>query len=409
MIMINKTFRLFISSTFSDFIIERNILNDDIFPEIDKFCQAQGYNFQLIDLRWGVNNEAALSQSTLDICLDEVKRCRTLSPKPNFLLMVGERYGWIPLPAKISRTELERLLMFATDEDKNLITTWYVLDENEIGGEYYLKTRINQFIDDAVWVKEEAAIHQALLKCAKACDDIQTSTMTALTCSATEQEILEGLLSEDNFCDNSIALFRTGYPERDPDQSKIIALKKRIAQKMSKEESTINCIELAFDEKYVEHFKAEIINSLKTNISKEIKRLNEERNKELPLKAKINEIIPKDIMIRREDELSLIKDYISGNDTTPLFIVGDSGSGKTTLLADYIIHSTENIIATFYGLDETSYLLKDCLNAIVRKIKSEYELSSGIDINETNITEGVYKLIHSMLYNYCYRWARYVS
>ena len=49
--MINKTFRLFISSTFSDFVTERDILNDEIFPVVDDFCQQRGYNFQLVDLR----------------------------------------------------------------------------------------------------------------------------------------------------------------------------------------------------------------------------------------------------------------------------------------------------------------------------------------------------------------------
>ena len=122
--MINKTFRLFISSTFNDFISERNVLNDEIFPVIDDFCQQHGYNFQLIDLRWGVNSESSLNQNTLAICLDEVKRCRTLSPKPNFLLMVGERYGWIPLPSKISKDIFLKIIKAATPTESKLISEW---------------------------------------------------------------------------------------------------------------------------------------------------------------------------------------------------------------------------------------------------------------------------------------------
>lgn len=100
--MNNKTFSLFISSTFSDFIEERVALKK-IFYEIDDYCQSRGYDFQIIDLRWGVNTEAALNQKTIEICLEEVKRYCTLSPRPNFLLMVGERYGWVPLPSKIEK------------------------------------------------------------------------------------------------------------------------------------------------------------------------------------------------------------------------------------------------------------------------------------------------------------------
>ena len=143
--MENKTFRLFVSSTFNDFLLEREILNNDIFPEIDAFCKQYGFSFQLVDLRWGVNTESSLHHNTLSICLNEVRRCRQLSPKPNFLLMVGERYGWVPLPAILQKEELETILSVADDEEKSILQQWYVMDEKEIGGIYYLRTRTEPF------------------------------------------------------------------------------------------------------------------------------------------------------------------------------------------------------------------------------------------------------------------------
>ena len=53
-----KTFRIFISSTFNDFKTERNILHKEILPEVKKYCRAKGFTLQVIDLRWGINNEA---------------------------------------------------------------------------------------------------------------------------------------------------------------------------------------------------------------------------------------------------------------------------------------------------------------------------------------------------------------
>lgn len=48
-----KIFRLFISSTFDDFILERDALQKSVFPYISNLCLKYGYNFMPIDLRWG--------------------------------------------------------------------------------------------------------------------------------------------------------------------------------------------------------------------------------------------------------------------------------------------------------------------------------------------------------------------
>ncbi|OCL86700.1 DUF4062 domain-containing protein [Arcobacter porcinus] len=83
-----KTFRLFVSSTFSDFSVERRLLQEYVFPEIKKYCNESNFNFQPIDLRWGVSNEAQLDQKTLELCLEEVRTSK-INPHPNFLIMLG--------------------------------------------------------------------------------------------------------------------------------------------------------------------------------------------------------------------------------------------------------------------------------------------------------------------------------
>ena len=82
----SKTFRLFISSTFNDFQVEREVLQTRVFPEIKEYCSSKGYTFQPIDLRWGVSNEAQHYQKTLEVCLEEVRACKHF-PYPNFLIM----------------------------------------------------------------------------------------------------------------------------------------------------------------------------------------------------------------------------------------------------------------------------------------------------------------------------------
>ena len=61
----SNTFRIFVSSTFSDLKAERNALQEKVFPRLRELCQAHGARFQVIDLRWGVSEEASLDQQTL--------------------------------------------------------------------------------------------------------------------------------------------------------------------------------------------------------------------------------------------------------------------------------------------------------------------------------------------------------
>ena len=99
--MFQDTIRLFVSSTFSDFQAERAALQTFVFPQLRALCESHGITFQAIDLRWGVSAEHARRHLTMDICLDEVRRCLKESPKPSFLGMLGDRWGWQPAPSYI--------------------------------------------------------------------------------------------------------------------------------------------------------------------------------------------------------------------------------------------------------------------------------------------------------------------
>ena len=64
--------RVFVSSTFSDLKEERNVLQSQVFPRLEYYCLARGFQFQAIDLRWGVPGEAGLDHRTMRICLREM-------------------------------------------------------------------------------------------------------------------------------------------------------------------------------------------------------------------------------------------------------------------------------------------------------------------------------------------------
>jgi hypothetical protein len=48
----SRLFRIFISSTFSDFKVERNELYRRVFPSIKQRCAQLGYEFQVVDMRY---------------------------------------------------------------------------------------------------------------------------------------------------------------------------------------------------------------------------------------------------------------------------------------------------------------------------------------------------------------------
>lgn len=99
--------RVFVSSTFSDMRHERNALQEHVYPKLEQLCSQNGFQFQAIDLRWGVSSEAGLDHRTMRICFDELRRAQELSPRPNFLILLGNRYGWRPLPEEISLGEFQ--------------------------------------------------------------------------------------------------------------------------------------------------------------------------------------------------------------------------------------------------------------------------------------------------------------
>ena len=96
--------RVFLSSTFVDMQEERDYLVKKIFPSIKAECRRRGVDFVALDLRWGINEEAAKSGKVVEICMDEIVRSR-----PFFIGLLGGRYGWSPEVGDGAITE--RLLM----------------------------------------------------------------------------------------------------------------------------------------------------------------------------------------------------------------------------------------------------------------------------------------------------------
>lgn len=66
--------RIFVSSTFTDFHNEREILVKKVFPELREWCEGKHINIIDCDLRWGIPQEATTGE-TISTCLEELDRC----------------------------------------------------------------------------------------------------------------------------------------------------------------------------------------------------------------------------------------------------------------------------------------------------------------------------------------------
>ena len=191
-----KTFRLFISSTFNDFRREREILQTKVFPIIKEYASLNNYIFQPIDLRWGLSNEAQLNQKTLELCLDEVRSCKRYM-HPNFLVMIGDRYGWVSLPYAINSEEFEELLTFMSKEESSLLLEWYKKDLNQLSkigfASYVIKERTGVYEDFDTWSEIETELRK-ILQAAVVSSDIDEEKQRKYFLSATEAEVEEGII-----------------------------------------------------------------------------------------------------------------------------------------------------------------------------------------------------------------------
>ena len=97
---------IFVSSTFRDMHFERDILNREIGPKLNYILSKYNKSIRISDLRWGVDttdlSEKGASERVLSVCFDEINKC-----KPYIIILLGDRYGYIPDDGDLSVTHME--------------------------------------------------------------------------------------------------------------------------------------------------------------------------------------------------------------------------------------------------------------------------------------------------------------
>ncbi|XP_067942094.1 NACHT and WD repeat domain-containing protein 2-like [Watersipora subatra] len=186
--------KIFLSSTFTDMKAERNMLMSAIFPRLKKYCQENyKLEFQVVDMRWGVQDQASDDHSTSELCMREVLNCQRESAGPNFVCLLGDRYGTTYLKRYISEEHWTILLSrIRSTEVKQLLEVWYKLDTNSASPQRVLQPISSVENGSAQWEKSSTIMHSALRDAAaqaKNDGELSKEIAQSLICSVTEEEI----------------------------------------------------------------------------------------------------------------------------------------------------------------------------------------------------------------------------
>ena len=433
----SKTFRIFVSSTFSDLKAERDALQRYVFPRLRELCAKNGARFQAIDLRWGVSEEAGLDQRTMPICLGEIERCQKVTPRPNFVVLLGDRYGWRPLPPEIPAAEFAAIEARVTAaDDKALLKTWYRLDENAAPPAWCLQPRKVDVDEKATpearkaatdrekaeWANVEASL-RAILCSAVAAAGFDEKTRVRYEASATEQEILRGAMQVPDAAGHVFGFFRAldGEPTEasggdffdgavsdgrfvvdGESHDRQTALKEKSLRPLlgknvhdyrasltsdgittdhigSLPDDYEACLALLDDPKATGTICQDVWRSLGTLIRAELEMAAKIDQQKAEIWA--HEDFGRDRcahFVGREEPLAAIAGHLNGGDARPLAIVGEPGSGKSALMAKAIeqaqlAHSKAEVVYRFIGATPASSDGRALLDSLCRQITRAYE------------------------------------
>ncbi|XP_041912488.1 NACHT domain- and WD repeat-containing protein 1 [Alosa sapidissima] len=223
--------RVYLSSTCSDMIAERNALWERAFPEVQSFCQTLGLTLEVVDLRWGVRDMVSVDHMTSELSLEEIRCCQRDSVGPTFIALLGNRYGHRPIPRLIPEREFELLVGKLSDlDDIKFLNKWFWRDDNAVPPTYVLQPISRHFShygdaaaecvelrdqDALSWQYTEARLLR-LLRCAalqaEKSGQLTPEQKHAYFKSVTEWEMEQGLLAAQT-PESSTVLFVREFPK----------------------------------------------------------------------------------------------------------------------------------------------------------------------------------------------------
>lgn len=354
----SPTLRLFVSSTFDNFTAERDALQRGVYSVIGELlvespfrrlrqrCVSHGSDLEIVDLRWGISAAVSTSYATMHRCLAEVRRA-IAAPHPNFLALVGDRYGWQPVPAALPSARFDDMISMASPEDAGLLREWYRLETNHIPASYVLRSERGGL---------STALERRLRRAVRNAWIASGGTLDRCFGSATEQEIRLAL-TDRAVGDRSAALcfhrrivdldsgveasrFQDLLPDGSPDGDSRLALAALVDDLRQDGRVAFREYEVAWlpggpaaDVTYLAQFAEDVHAELDRRVGETLEELDRRGSSEEHEAHAAFAADHRRIFIGRRVERETVDAYLGRPATGPLVVSGPGGSGKSALLA----------------------------------------------------------------------------
>ncbi|XP_072178165.1 NACHT domain- and WD repeat-containing protein 1-like [Diadema setosum] len=431
---------VFISSTFTDTMIERDTLLTDVYPYIRDYCRQIGMDFNVVDFRWGIRQGASNRHMAAEICLREVARCRENSIGPYFVAILGDKYGYRPIPPKLPEVVYQMVLGHLEKEETkesmetvNLMKEWYKADTNSLEVTYLLQpinSKLKNFyssntelamVDWAEWYRIFQVMQTSIFRAIRHCG-LEPQLVQELTQSITEGEIHEGLKGMKTEADQVSRCFmfsrylsgideKEDYAKRFLDcgdqqaqiqsQQKLVELKEYLVQKLpadalckyslryrSSRETMMN------DEwnketlrNFCDKFCMFMINSIKSYARTSLQHMDNQLYMEVLSHSTFCRERAETVIGQEEPLGTLLAHLGQEHGRKPYVIHGIGGSGKTSLIAKLFSMSLDRYQGTqenrpkhvirFIGITPQSSNIRDLLFSICEQISFCLDLDEG--------------------------------
>ncbi|XP_041349253.1 NACHT domain- and WD repeat-containing protein 1-like [Gigantopelta aegis] len=433
-----KIVRIFTSSTFTDTFHERNTLMEKVYPNLKKVCQEEGYEFQVVDMRWGVRDEATDDHMGTELCLREVELCKKLSTGPCFVTFLSHKYGYRSFPRLIPADEFQQLSdVIQSAETKEVIQKWFMRDDNSVPPTYVLQP-ISSLLPDfkssdldlrsrakKAWYDDSAIMQDAIVSAAIQCLDKVRAHEYEM--SVTEAEIREVLFTEDKSAGKQCVWFHRiiediekqepnyqlsrymdclGPEEKVKESRQLLgelknALPERIPKKhlilykIKWSENGVDPQKSPQHKEYIHKLCVDFESSLLKMIKDGIKtRLQTDLANPL-----FEEIVQQTLFCQekckafhgRHDSLEKISHYLVDKSRIPFVVYGQSGCGKTSIMAVAAMSTWDEfdgnvvVIIRFIGTTPGSSTIGALLTSVTLQIMKVYGQEADdmpVDIKE---------------------------